>query len=131
MINFVVVSHSYKLAQEAINLTKKITFNDFKIVNAAGMPDNHDEIGTDAQHIMNMVNFLKTEDTEAVIIFCELGSSLMSSQMVIEMLNDPKVILADAPLVEGLIVAASSNYPGQSLENILNELEQLKSMSKI
>ncbi|TNK93674.1 diguanylate cyclase, partial [Mycoplasmopsis pullorum] len=45
MINFVVVSHNKKLAQEAINLAKSMQMFEFEILNAGGLQDS-EEYGT-------------------------------------------------------------------------------------
>ncbi|WP_391591924.1 Phosphoenolpyruvate-dihydroxyacetone phosphotransferase, dihydroxyacetone kinase phosphoryl donor subunit DhaM [[Mycoplasma] cavipharyngis] len=127
MVNFVVVSHSKKLANEAIELAKIMKHADFEIINAAGLPSS-DEYGTDVNYIIEKINQVNTKD--GVIIFCEIGSSLMSSQMAIEMLADPNVVLADAPLVEGLCIATSSNFANKTIQDINAQLIKLKNFSK-
>ncbi|VEU76067.1 dihydroxyacetone kinase phosphoryl donor subunit DhaM [Mycoplasmopsis columboralis] len=128
MVNFVVVSHNKKLAEEAIKLAKIMKHSDFQIVNAAGLVDS-DEYGTDVGYIVEKIT--QVNEGDGVIVFCEIGSSLMSSQMAIEMLADPKVVLADAPLVEGLCVATSSNFANSTLESIQDQLLEVKNFSKV
>lgn len=128
MINFVVVSHSKKLAAAAIDLAKIMSTTNFKMVNAAGMRDTED-FGSDASLIMNKVNEVKEKD--GVLVFCELGSSLINSQMAIELLNDDKVKLVDAPLVEGLIIGASSNFENTNIDDLYAEIMKVKDFSKL
>ncbi|UUD36525.1 dihydroxyacetone kinase phosphoryl donor subunit DhaM [Mycoplasmopsis citelli] len=127
MVNFVVVSHSKNLAEEAIKLALIMKHSDFKIVNAGGMPDSS-EYGCDVNYIIEKIN--QVNDGNGVIVFSEIGSSLMSSQMAIEMLADANVILADAPFVEGLCIATASNLEGKTLEDLQETLREIKNFSK-
>ncbi|UUM19594.1 MULTISPECIES: dihydroxyacetone kinase phosphoryl donor subunit DhaM [unclassified Mycoplasma] len=127
MINFVVVSHSRALADEAIKLASMMKHADFQIINAAGIPQS-DEFGTDVSYIIDAINQANQDD--GVIVFCEIGSSLMSSQMAIEMIAHPNVILADAPFIEGLCLAVSFNFKQATLAQIKEQLEQVKNFSK-
>lgn len=128
MINFVVVSHSKKLAEAAIELASIMKNSEFKIVNAAGLVDS-DGFGTDVQKIIEAINSVNEDD--GVLIFCEIGSSLMSSQMAVEMMGDEKVVLVDAPFVEALMAATATNNENITLEQLLEETLLTKSFSKL
>lgn len=128
MINFVVVSHSKKLAEAAIELASIMKNSEFKIVNAAGLVDS-DGFGTDVQKVIEAINSVNEDD--GVLIFCEIGSSLMSSQMAVEMMGDEKVVLVDAPFVEALMAATATNNENITLEQLLEETLLTKSFSKL
>lgn len=128
MINFVVVSHSKKLAEAAIELASIMKNSEFKIVNAAGLVDS-DGFGTDVQKVIEAINSVNEGD--GVLVFCEIGSSLMSSQMAVEMIGDEKVILVDAPFVEALMAATATNNKNITLEQLLEETLLTKSFSKL
>lgn len=128
MINFVVVSHSKKLAEAAIELASIMKNSEFKIVNAAGLVDN-DGFGTDVQKVIEAINSVNEGD--GVLVFCEIGSSLMSSQMAVEMIGDEKVVLVDAPFVESLMAATATNNENITLEQLLEETLLTKSFSKL
>lgn len=128
MINFVVVSHSKKLAEAAIELASIMKNSEFKIVNAAGLVDS-DGFGTDVQKVIEAINSVNEGD--GVLVFCEIGSSLMSSQMAVEMIGDEKVILVDAPFVESLMAATATNNKNITLEQLLEETLLTKSFSKL
>lgn len=127
MIGFVVVSHNKKLAEEAIRLSKMMQFEDFPIVNGGGLSDS-EEFGTDANVIINAINEANSGD--GVLVFCELGSSVMNSQMAIELLGDPTVKLINAPLVEGLVVGVSANNKNTTLEKLEEEILEIKTFDK-
>lgn len=128
MINFVVVSHSKKLAEASIELASIMKNSEFKIVNAAGLVDS-DGFGTDVQKVIEAINSVNEGD--GVLVFCEIGSSLMSSQMAVEMIGDEKVILVDAPFVEALMAATATNNKNITLEQLLEETLLTKSFSKL
>lgn len=128
MINFVVVSHSKKLAEAAIELASIMKNSEFKIANAAGLADS-DGFGTDVQKVIESINSVNEGD--GVLVFCEIGSSLMSSQMAVEMICDEKVILVDAPFVEALMAATATNNENITLEQLLEETLLTKSFSKL
>lgn len=128
MINFVVVSHSKKLAEAAIELASIMKNSEFKIVNAAGLVDS-DGFGTDVQKVIKAINSVNEDD--GVLVFCEIGSSLMSSQMAVEMIGDEKVVLVDAPFVEALMAATATNNENITLEQLLEETLLTKSFSKL
>ncbi|MDR0484323.1 MAG: diguanylate cyclase [Alphaproteobacteria bacterium] len=111
MANLIVVSHSFKLAKETIHFAKEMSGNkelDYQIINASGLDEN--TFGTDSTKITASI-IEATADSEA-IIFHEIGSSILASEMAIDMLEDSlknKVILAKLPLVESLFIALNVN----------------------
>ncbi|UUD35286.1 dihydroxyacetone kinase phosphoryl donor subunit DhaM [Mycoplasmopsis caviae] len=127
MIHFVVVSHNKALAEETIKLASIMKYSDFKIINASGLKDSS-EYGTDSTIIMEAINSI--EPSENVLVFCELGSSLMNTQMAIEMCGRNNVHLVNGPFVESLVVATASNNPDKKLQDILEEIKQTKEFEK-
>ncbi len=128
MIGMVIVSHSYKLGEEIIKFVNELRSHDFPLINASGL----DEItlGTNPLKISEAINEANIGD--GVVLLCDLGSSVMSSEMAIEMLGNPKdVLIADAPIVEGAIVGASVNMPGTSMDLLLENLMECRTVSKI
>ena len=56
----------------------------------------------------------------------------MNAEMAIEMLEDnSKVRIVDAPLVEGVISAVASNFPGVTFEELIQISEESKDFIKI
>ncbi|MDR2008266.1 MAG: diguanylate cyclase [Alphaproteobacteria bacterium] len=124
MANLVVVSHSFALAAEVIRFAKVMSGNkdlDYKIINASGM--DGDTFGTDGVKI-NQAVMEGLADSD-VLIFHEIGSSILSAEMAVEMLEEgfkDKVVLARLPLVESLFVALNVNSKGMKavvLQDIL------------
>ena len=61
----------------------------------------------------------------------DLGSAVMTTEMVLEMMEDRKVAMADCPLVEGAVVASVDAVGGMNFEEILEDLERTWSMRKL
>ncbi|MCL2567427.1 MAG: hypothetical protein FWE18_04975 [Alphaproteobacteria bacterium] len=134
MANLVVVSHSFVMAAEVINFAKVMSGNknlDYKIINAAGMSDG--SFGTDGLKI-NQVLIGALSDSE-VMIFHEIGSSILASEMAIEMLEDDlksKVVMARLPLVESLFVALNVNSKDMKATVLQDTLkEEIKNLYNI
>ena len=101
MVGIVVVSHSQKLAEGAVELAKLMA-GDANIVAAGGLDDG--QAGTSFEKIMSAVEEVHEEDGVAVLM--DMGSAVMTTEMVIEALGYDDVVMLDGPVVEGAIVAA-------------------------
>ena len=130
MIGFVIVSHSKKLANEVINLCNKIKAYDFSIVNGSGKEGK--ELGSDPLVIKKAIESVYSKN--GVLIFTDIGSSISNTEKAINLLNDnydkEKIKIADAPLVEGPIIAMAINDGKTALDNIILELKELKKFNK-
>lgn len=130
MIGFVVVSHSKKLANEVINLCNKMKAYDFSIVNGSGKEGK--ELGSDPLVIKKAIESAYSKN--GVLIFTDIGSSISNTEKAINLLNDnydkEKIKIADAPLVEGPIIAMAINDGKTALDNIILELKELKKFNK-
>lgn len=116
MVGIVIVSHSEKVAQGVVELCKQMA-PEVAMVAAGGLPGG--EIGTDFQRIYEAVESVMSDDGVAVLF--DLGSALMTAEMVVEQFEEGKVMLADAPIVEGAVVAAVSASMGLSLSQVVEE----------
>ena len=116
MVGIVIVSHSEKIAQGVVELCKQMA-PEVVMVAAGGLPGG--EIGTDFQRIYEAVESVMSDDGVAVLF--DLGSALMTAEMVMEQFEECKVMLADAPIVEGAVVAAVSASMGLSLSQVVEE----------
>jgi len=65
----------------------------------------------------------------------DIGSSIMSSETAIELLEDEdekvEVVIADAPLVEGSICAVVEAAGGGTLESVLKAAEESREANKL
>ncbi|HEY4533840.1 MAG TPA: dihydroxyacetone kinase phosphoryl donor subunit DhaM [Fusobacterium sp.] len=132
MVGFVVVSHSKALAEETIRLALEMKYSEFPLVNGSGTEGDY--FGSNPLIIKEAIEKAYTE--EGVLIFVDLGSSVLNTQIAMDFLDRDEyklenIKIADAPLVEGLIAAVAMNDTKATLEDILLELKEFKNFSKI
>ena len=128
MIGLVVVSHNRKLAEEIINFSNEMKQFDFPVENGGGT--SGEIYGTEPQIIIDAIK--RADKGEGVLIFVDLGSSIMNTEMALEMLGSPeKIYIVDAPLVEGVISGVAGNFPGISAEELKQISEESKNFIKI
>jgi dihydroxyacetone kinase phosphotransfer subunit len=129
MVGIVIVSHSTKAAEGIKELAAQMSGGSQSIIAAGGMRDG--SIGTDALKIKEAIE--KADSGEGVVVLVDLGSSVLSSSMAIELLDGSikkRVRIADAPILEGAIIAAVQASTGDTLDNVLAAAEESRSLLK-
>lgn len=123
MVNILLVSHSHKLAQGTAELVRQMALSpDLKIRVAAGIGDDHNDIGTDAVKIMEALSELA--EGSDVLVLMDLGSAVLSTEMALQMLDESitaRVRMCPAPFVEGAIAAGVQANAGSSIEEVYDE----------
>lgn len=121
MINILIASHSKKLAEGLREILIQMAPN-VNILVSGGDKDGN--IGSNFDEINQIIN---EYSTDGLVIFFDLGSSMMNCQMAIDMLDDEKkskVYLAGTPIVETSVQIAVEASAGQSLEKIVEYLKE-------
>ena len=126
MFSIIVVSHSKKLAEGVAEVAKMMA-RDVTIV-AAGGTDNG-TLGTSYEKIAAAIEDAYTND--GVALFMDMGSAVMTAEMVVESIPDRRLKLIDAPLVEGVVLAAVESAAGTALEDLAEKMQQARDMHKI
>ena len=126
MVGIVVVSHSQKLAEGVVELAKLMA-GDANIVAAGGLGDG--QAGTSFEKIMSAVEEVHEEDGVAVLM--DMGSAVMTTEMVIEALGYDDVVMLDGPIVEGAIVAALESALGTPLEKLQAKVDEARETRKL
>ncbi len=126
MVGIVIVSHSQKVAEGAMELALQMAA-DARIAAAGGLPDGG--IGTDFQKILEAVERVASED--GVVILFDMGSALMTTEMVLESLEGINAAIADGPIVEGAIAAAVSASIGLGQQAVLEAVRQAGTEPKL
>lgn len=128
MVGIVLVSHSWKIAEGIKDLALEMAHGYEGIRCAAGLEDG--TIGTDAVRIMEAIQ--DADSGDGVVVLADLGSGVISAEMAIDMLDGAvKVQLADAPIVEGSVIAAVEASIGSSFERVVEEAEKTREFRKI
>ena len=78
--------------------------------------------GTSFEKIKDAIDEIYTE--EGVLILMDMGSAVMTTEMVLEMMPDRKVKMVDCPLVEGAVAGTVSAVGGMSFEEIADQLAE-------
>ncbi|MDD1475987.1 dihydroxyacetone kinase phosphoryl donor subunit DhaM [Arthrobacter sp. H16F315] len=120
-VNLVVVSHSEKIADGAVELAAQMA-PDVMILPAGGTGDGR--IGTSLELVMAALEQAGDANTDGIVVLTDLGSAVMTAESAVEFLADPGlVLLADAPLVEGLVAAAVAAQSGADLAAVRDAAE--------
>ena len=128
MVGIVLVSHSWKIAEGIKDLALEMAQGFEGIRCAAGLED--ETIGTDPIRIMEAIQ--DADSGDGVIVLADLGSGVISAEMAIDMLEGSvKVQLADAPIVEGAVIAAVEASIGSPFEKVLEETEKTREFHKV
>ncbi|MCR5796091.1 MAG: PTS-dependent dihydroxyacetone kinase phosphotransferase subunit DhaM [Solobacterium sp.] len=128
MVGIVIVSHSPKIAEGIKELALEMARDYQGLYCAAGLEDG--TIGTDAVRIMEAIE--SADSGDGVVVLGDLGSGIISAETAIDMLDGSvKARIADAPIVEGAIVAAVEASIGSSFERVIEETEKTRGFNKI
>ncbi len=125
MVGIVIVSHSKNLADSVVEFTGLMA-PDAKIAAAGGMEDGG--LGTSFEKIQKAIESVYSE--EGVIVLMDMGSAVMTTEMVLDMFEPDTVKMADCPLVEGAVVATINAVSGMKMDEILAALSQVAGTPK-
>lgn len=125
MVGIVIVSHSKNLADSVVEFTGLMA-PDAKIAAAGGMEDGG--FGTSFEKIQKAIESVYSE--EGVIVLMDMGSAVMTTEMVLDMFEPDTVKMADCPLVEGAVVATINAVSGMKMDEILAALSQVTGTPK-
>jgi len=123
-VGIVIVSHSPKVAEGAADMVRQMVGTSVPLAWTGGDPDGG--LGTDVGAIVAAIERAWSEAGVAVLV--DFGGAESSSELAIEMLDDArrgKVIVCDAPIVEGAVIAATEASGGSSLEVVRQTVEEL------
>ena len=125
MVGIVIVSHSEKLAESVVDLTKMMA-DGASIAAAGGLEDG--TFGTSYERIKAAIDRVYSDD--GVIVLMDMGSSVMTTEMVLEAYGSDRVAMADCPVVEGAVVATINAQAGMNREEILEALKDVGTTAK-
>ena len=127
MVGIVVVSHSQKLAEGVVELASLMA-PEAPMKAAGGMDDGG--FGTSFEKITEKFTVEEVYSEDGVAIFMDLGSAVMTTEMVLESMEDRKIKMVDCPVAEGTIAAAVVAAGGASLEEVVQVAQASKEQAK-
>ena len=129
-VGLVVVSHSAKVAEGVVEMAGQMAPG-VRIQAAGGADDGG--IGTDATMIAEAI--AAADDGDGVLVLADLGSAVLSAQLAIDELVGEEVRgrtrIAEAPVVEGAVVAAIQAATGSSLDEVDQAARGAATMVKV
>jgi multiphosphoryl transfer protein len=118
-VGIVLVSHSAKLAEGAVELARAMATSSVRLAVAAGIPDPEHPLGCDPLRVRAAIDEVDGDD--GVLVLMDLGSAILSAEFALDLLEPGQrehVLLCEAPLVEGLVAAAVQSMAGASLAEV-------------
>lgn len=114
MVGIVVIAHSRTLAEGVAEVARAMGVGKAVVEPAGG--DSEGRLGTSIDLVEQAV--AAADGGDGVLLLADLGSSVLTARMLIEDADGgdgADVLLADAPLVEGAVAAASMAATGAGL----------------
>ena len=122
-VSIVIASHSGDVARGAADMVRQMVGDEVRVAAVGGNPDGG--LGTDVGAILEAIGSVHTAKGVAVLV--DLGGAETNSEMAIEMLDPDKagtVVICDAPIVEGAVMAATEAVGGGSLDDVQRTAEE-------
>jgi dihydroxyacetone kinase phosphotransfer subunit len=123
-VGIVIVSHSPLVAQGAADMVRQMVGDEVPLAWCGGDPGGG--LGTSVEAIIAAVDRAWSEAGVAVLV--DLGGAETNSEMAIEMLGierASRVVVCNAPVVEGAVMAATEASGGASLAAVKATAEEL------
>jgi multiphosphoryl transfer protein len=121
VVGLVIVSHSATLAEGIAELARGMGA-EVPIELAGGIDAPEPALGTDAAQVLEAIE--RADQGEGVLVLMDLGSAVLSAEMALDLLSEERrgrVVLSEAPLVEGAVAAAVTAKLGASLADVAAE----------
>jgi|SRR5581483_5024140 len=128
-VGLVIVSHSASIAAGVADLVGQVAGPDVTIVTAGGGPDG--SLGTDGGRVLDLLEALA--DGAGAVVLADLGSSILSVRAALNELGErgARIVLADAPLVEGAVAAGVASSTGAELREVVAAAEEARHARKL
>ncbi|MBV9452197.1 MAG: phosphoenolpyruvate--protein phosphotransferase [Streptosporangiaceae bacterium] len=126
-VGIVLVSHSAELAAGTAHLAGQVSGGTVTVVAAGGTDDGG--LGTSAAKVERG---LREADTGAgVVVLPDLGSAVLTVRAVLEDMPGRRVIMADAPFVEGAVAATVTAAGGGDVAAVAAAAEEARHARKL
>ena len=123
-VGIVIVSHSADVARGTALMVEQMVGSEVPLGWCGGNPDGG--LGTNVEAIMAAIDRAWSEKGVAILV--DLGGAETNCEMAIEMLPDTRrsrVVVCNAPVVEGAVMAATEAASGATLEAVRRTAEEL------
>jgi PTS hybrid protein len=122
-VSIVIVSHSPEVARGAAAMVRQMVGREVRVAFCGGNADGG--LGTDVASIKRCIE--QVYGPRGVAVLVDLGGAETNSQMAIELLPgewQTNVVICEAPVVEGAVMAATEAAGGSSLDKVRATAEE-------
>ncbi|WP_425406366.1 dihydroxyacetone kinase phosphoryl donor subunit DhaM [Hwanghaeella sp.] len=122
-VGIVIVSHSPEVARGTADMVRQMAGEEVPVAWCGGDPDGG--LGSNVEAILEAIDQAWSEKGVAILV--DLGGAETNSEMAIEMLpaeKAAKVVICNAPIVEGAVMAAAEASGGASLQDVKQTAEE-------
>ena len=123
-VGIVIVSHSPEVARGTADMVRQMVGSEVRLAWCGGNSDGG--LGTDVAAIKAAID--EVFGPAGVALLVDLGGAETNSEMAIELLDDQqrgKVVICNAPIVEGAVMASVEAASGASLDRVRATAEEL------
>jgi len=123
-VGIVIVSHSPLVAEGTADMVRQMVGEEVRVAHCGGNPEGG--LGTSVEAILAAIDRAWSEAGVAILV--DLGGAETNSEMAVEMLPEERsrrVVICNAPIVEGAVIAATEASGGASLDTVRRTAEEL------
>lgn len=132
MLGILIVSHSDEAARGIAHIASEMSRGDVPVC-VVGVGGNEDGgLGVSVQKVFDALTDMLPK-CDGILIVPDLGSSILSSRTAIGMLPEgdaSKILVADAPVLEGAMLAAVEASTGADLAAIAEVAKEARNLEK-
>lgn len=131
MIGILVVCHSFKASSGIAEIALQMAGEKARVVGVGGNEEGG--IGTSTGRIYEALLDL-LDECDGIVILPDLGSAVLSAKAALDFLEEEqksRVLIADAPVLEGAVMAVVEASTGSSLEKVKQVAEEAHSLKKL
>ena len=123
-VGIVIVSHSKDIAKGTADMVRQMVGSEVKVAVCGG--NSEGGLGTNVPSILEAID--KAWSPKGVAVLVDLGGAETNSEMAVEMLEPERrgrVVVCNAPIVEGAVMAATEAAGGSLLDQVRTVAEEL------
>lgn len=124
-VGIVIVSHSPDVARGTADMVRQMVGEKVPLAWCGGDPGGG--LGTSVEAIVTAIQSAWSDKGVAILV--DLGGAETNSEMAVEMLPDgrrERVVVCNAPIVEGAVMAATEASAGSSLDEVRRTAEEMR-----
>jgi PTS hybrid protein len=132
LVGLVLISHSATLVDGLRDMVAQVAGDAVAVEVAGGTDDGR--LGTSAPRIVGALQAALADSPEGVVVLLDLGSAALSLEMALEELvpsDRERVMVSEAPLVEGAVMAAVQASVGAALADVVAAAASAATMAKL